>query len=471
MVYCDPETPWTEWSGYEVEVFKRVATIIGIQPEQMTWKCMAWTHMLNELQNNTVCDIAAAGIPVTTESLKMGLQFSVPTFTNGLAIAVSSSYQEASMWAFTAAFSWGVWVAIIGTSMLVGLVVFGIDAIEMGVRKNKEENTIEVGEGSMKKPFSSYIWESMVRPTQARDQEALSVAANVVIFFFAFQCLVLVTIYTANTTANITATRLKTQINGLEDLPGKRVGTWEDYTTELTRYGIVASAYPWDTTEDEDAMFNAIEGGVIQALVLDASLLYYRAANSCDLAVVGTQFAEFNQALVLPSNGSSELMDAINQAISSLREDGSLDEFKSQFVTPPEASCKRQGSGAGTKITFAQVSGLWVLLACGVCIGLFLVVIHKLHKRYTERHIVNVGRHLSRQLTRAVTGRKASWCGVPLSRKSGKSLKLNRLRRGRLDVSGLKIDPEEFDNPAEDVENAGEMKDISNSSSTSSSNV
>ena len=137
MVYCDPETPWTEWSGYEVEVFKRVATIIGIQPEQMTWKCMAWTHMLNELQNNTVCDIAAAGIPVTTESLKMGLQFSVPTFTNGLAIAVSSSYQEASMWAFTAAFSWGVWVAIIGTSMLVGLVVFGIDAIEMGVRKNK----------------------------------------------------------------------------------------------------------------------------------------------------------------------------------------------------------------------------------------------------------------------------------------------------------------------------------------------
>ena len=38
--------------------------------------------------------------------------------------------------------------------------------------------------------------------------------------------LILVTLYTANTAANITATRLQVPISGIADLPGKAVGTW-----------------------------------------------------------------------------------------------------------------------------------------------------------------------------------------------------------------------------------------------------
>ena len=40
--------------------------------------------------------------------------------------------------------------------------------------------------------------------------------------------LVLVTLYTATTTANITAVVLASTINGLPDLPGKSVVTWVD---------------------------------------------------------------------------------------------------------------------------------------------------------------------------------------------------------------------------------------------------
>ena len=51
-------------------------------------------------------------------------------------------------------------------------------------------------------------------------------AGNLIIMIFAFMMLILVTLYTANTAANLTATRLSTNIRSVEDLPGKRVGTW-----------------------------------------------------------------------------------------------------------------------------------------------------------------------------------------------------------------------------------------------------
>jgi hypothetical protein len=39
--------------------------------------------------------------------------------------------------------------------------------------------------------------------------------------------LIMVAIFTANTSANLTASRLSSRITGVQDLPGKRVGTWD----------------------------------------------------------------------------------------------------------------------------------------------------------------------------------------------------------------------------------------------------
>ena len=53
--------------------------------------------------------------------------------------------------------------------------------------------------------------------------------------------LVLVTLYTATTTANITAVTLQSAVRGLPDLPGKAVVTWVDYVQDIAKYGVAAA--------------------------------------------------------------------------------------------------------------------------------------------------------------------------------------------------------------------------------------
>ena len=61
----------------------------------------------------------------------------------------------------------------------------------------------------------------------------------------------------------------------------------EGYTTTLLKYGIAAIPYPWDTYEDQEAMFAALRAGRIRALVLDAPLIHITDATTCDLMEVG----------------------------------------------------------------------------------------------------------------------------------------------------------------------------------------
>lgn len=124
--------------------------------------------------------------------------------------------------------------------------------------------------------------------------------------------------------------QLSTRINGLEDLPGKKVGTWEvrrpaprrsaplrlerthagmaraaplgghpsvlarscqmltssppslplcapspgqGFAPDMVRHGVSVMPYPWGSNEAEDAMFNALRSGVIEALVLNSFTL------------------------------------------------------------------------------------------------------------------------------------------------------------------------------------------------------
>jgi hypothetical protein len=101
--------------------------------------------------------------------------------------------------------------------------------------------------------------------------------------------LIMVAIFTANTSANLTASRLSSRITGVQDLPGKRVGTWDDleYLGDLARRGVQARGLPWNDGMDQEAMLEAVRNGTLDALVLDSYVLQFAAASTCDLATVG----------------------------------------------------------------------------------------------------------------------------------------------------------------------------------------
>ena len=196
----------------------------------------------------------------------------------------------------------------------------------------------------------------------------------------------------STTTANITAVTLNSRIRGVQDLPGKLVGTWDlagdgpDYMQLLQRYGVAAVGFPWADAADESAMFEALRNGTIDALVLDASTLLHRAANTCDIYVVGDGFDPFDQGIVLPEGANATaLLGEVDRALVSLREGGTTAALVGQYITPPGPRCKSDGTlWKLDQITMSQVAGLWALLGIGAGIVVVWVAVKRLY--YWQRH-------------------------------------------------------------------------------------
>lgn len=409
MVSCGDTS--RAYTGYEIEVFARVYTLLGWRDNQVNYTCMDWDDMLDLLKSkdaNKTCTFAVAGVGVNTDRINLGITFSWPTYRNGLSIAIKHANQQTSIWAAFYAFSATVWIATIGTSIAIGLIVWGIDKY-MHDSEQSYEQEVAAAATSLRKDILStkenssgtntnlgslqeYIVSAIGRPMQMKDVNAVSIAGNIIMIVFSFVCLVLVALYTASTTANFTATRLQSTINGLTDLPGKAVGTFEEYVPQLKKYGIAAAAYPWNNDEDETAMFDALMNGTIQALILDTSILQYRAANNCEIAIVGDSFDMFDQAMSFPLGfNNPKLLNAINEALVKLQEDGTLSMLQGQFIEPPLATCKTNDINSENKqISFSDVAGLWVLILCSLAVALVILIVHKLHVRYTRKKLRTV---------------------------------------------------------------------------------
>ena len=236
--------------------------------------------------------------------------------------------QSADYWSFLSAFSWELWLAIVATSLAVGLVVWGLDRWSMPPPRERPPLPIlyaaaDFGDGAVREVAASaadldrYLWEAISRPMGTRSMIAFTFSSNLVILSWSFAVLVLTILYTASTTSNMTANRLLSTIRGISDLPGRvrarapsapptcsaaakfaltllttiprpqTVGTDSAYVDVLRKFGVNAIDFPWNNLEDEAAMFEALRSGRIAALVLDESFLRYTAASTCNIAIVG----------------------------------------------------------------------------------------------------------------------------------------------------------------------------------------
>lgn len=131
-VYClDKEDP-RDYSGFEVELFRRVISLLGWTEEMLEWRCMGWDDMMDDLYNSTSCDLAPSGMQPRAERIDGGLGFSVSSIRTGYSIMVLREEAVPNMWYFLSAMSTQVWVAIILTGLVVGLVVW---LFEVGMRR------------------------------------------------------------------------------------------------------------------------------------------------------------------------------------------------------------------------------------------------------------------------------------------------------------------------------------------------
>ncbi len=136
--------------------------------------------------------------------------------------------------------------------------------------------------------------------------------------------LFIVSVFTARITSVMTVDAITGSVNSVNDLYGKQVGTISDSTAAsfLNRREIDYTGYG-----DLQDMLNAFENKDLDAVVFDAPILSYYASHEGRrmATMTGGIFLRENYGIAFPTG--SPLVEDVNQALLSLREDGTYDEI------------------------------------------------------------------------------------------------------------------------------------------------
>jgi ABC-type amino acid transport substrate-binding protein len=358
-----------DWTGYEIELFKNMMPLMGWTYDMIEWRCLEWDEMMDLLVNTTECDIAPAGMGPWQERIEMGLRFSVSTLQSGLSIMVKSSQGDPGRWYFFSAMDTSVWLAMVFSGIMVGIIVW---LYEVGMKALDHDT----------KYLRNPMWDSVGRPVQMRDYRLSSTAANLVGVTWSFAVFILMALYTANLTANLTVTQINNNIQGIADLPGRAVASWSGYTDDLKKnYMVNAIPYAWDGAADEEKMVNDLLSGLVVAVVLDDSALRSMDASNCETMIVGNQFDVFDQTVGFPNATwrNYDFVDAFNLNIRRLLESGEIERLQNEFIQVDLADCKTNSvQETYSSVSWAEASGLWFILLMAVVAGLLLVIIYRI---------------------------------------------------------------------------------------------
>lgn len=136
--------------------------------------------------------------------------------------------------------------------------------------------------------------------------------------------------FTATITSSLTVQQLKSDINGPDDLNGRRVGTTTGSTAENYLKGIGAAPTGFDKIDEAIA---ALLSKQVDAVVFDAPVLLYYTANKGQgkVRLVGDLLRKENYGILFPRG--SEMRKTVNEALLKLRENGTYDAIYAKWFT------------------------------------------------------------------------------------------------------------------------------------------
>lgn len=264
-----------------------------------------------EMVERGEADVAIAAISMTPHR-EVYLDFAHPYLQSGLQIMTLQ--RQAGLLDALGALPWSDVLKVMGViSALILIAAHLIWLVERGRNPDFPRDYLRgVGEG---------VWWSVVTVVTVGygDRTPKRPVGRAVAIVWMFVGIFLIAQLTATITTRLTLQELRGQINGLSDLPGKRVLTVAGTTAEqfLTTRGIAHS-----TVRQIDEAYAALHENRADAIVYDASVLNYYALTKGrgSVRVVGDLFQPEPYGIALPPN--SLYREIISRAVLEIYADG-----------------------------------------------------------------------------------------------------------------------------------------------------
>ncbi len=307
-------------TGFSVELWNEIAKQLNVKSEFIVKPTVK--DLLDAVKSKDV-DLAIAAISITAER-EVELDFSQPMFDAGLQILTPMQTSRAALVKTILAnlFSAAVLPYILGVAIILVVIAHLVWLLE---RRHPT--------GMLTHPqyypgiFETCWWAASTLATQA-DQMPRAALARVVAVFWMFTSVVFIAYFTAAVTSSLTLQQLRGDINGPEDLPGKRVASVKGSTAEefLRQRNIEIAEF----AKVEDA-FVALQANQIDAIVYDAPVLLYYAAHEGKgkAQTVGAIFRKENYGVAFPDK--SPLRKRVNEVLLKLKENGTYDQLYNKW--------------------------------------------------------------------------------------------------------------------------------------------
>ena len=287
------------WNGISIDLWREIATDLSLAYE---FRETDLKGMVAGLQNGTY-DVAVAALTMTAEREQV-IDFAHPFYNSGLGIAVPANGSTGWAGVLRRVASTGFAKAVAALAVLlflIGLLVWFFER-----KRNPEQFGGKAADG-----IGASFAVTMTTVGYG-DKAPRTVGGRTVALIWMFASILLISSFTAAIASALTVSELEAGKKGPEDLPGLRVGTLRDSTSEayLHREHITAVSYDMPR-----AALEALAAGEMDAVVYDAPILRYLVNKELrlPLRVLPRVFERQSYAIALPQG--SALREPINRLV------------------------------------------------------------------------------------------------------------------------------------------------------------
>jgi polar amino acid transport system substrate-binding protein len=300
-------------TGFSIDLWNALAERLGTKTNFIELPDVA--NLLDAVRGGKA-DAGIAAISITADRDKI-FDFSQPMLSSGLQILVRGKADQGTPNPLQ-----GFIRLILSPTILVWLgiaaILIVVPAHIVWALERRAPNGIIPDARYFPGIFHALWWAAGTLATQA-DQMPRQWLARVVAVLWMFTSVVFVAYYTAQLTAALTVEQIQGDINGPDDLPGKRVATTRGSTAAAFLQEEHARVQEFGTV---DAAFQALLGNTADAVVFDAPVILYFAGHDGKgrVQTAGPVFRKEDYGIVFAEG--SPLRKRVDRALLELRESG-----------------------------------------------------------------------------------------------------------------------------------------------------
>lgn len=299
-------------SGYSIDLWNAIADELNLKYSFLSSEGISST--LQDMKDGKL-DIAIGAITITEEREKI-FDFSYSHFHTGLSIMTQAKRQYPVL-GFIFSFFTVDWLVKLGGFFL--FLLFSAHLIWLVERRGNYSFSRNYLPGILEGIYWSIVTASTVGYGDYIPRSKLGKWLSVLIIIIS---LPLFGLFVADFSSHITLNKLRSNINGPQDLNGKQVGVVKGSTSEeyLAREHLVILERYASSTE----LFSHLTEGDLDAIVHDLpTLLYYaNTEGKGKVEVVGKMFNKQDYAFLYPEN--SRLNESVNRMLLKLIENGTV---------------------------------------------------------------------------------------------------------------------------------------------------